>query len=158
MKLAHALIPALVLSLAAGAASAKVLASATRSNNFTYTVDNTPVPLTDSGSTSMVFNVAKAGTYSLTYSAECSADNGAASNSGWVHLNIEVNGVVVAPTAGSSDAFCSPDNVSGSSGWVRPSITVPVRLLAGNNTVRILGGIVSPVTTGWLGDSALVIQ
>lgn len=157
MKLAHALIPALLLSLAAGAASAKVLASATRSNNFTYTVDATPVPLNDSGSTNMVFNVAKAGTYSLTYSAECSADNGANSNSGWVHLDIEVNGVVVAPTVGSADAFCSPDNVAGSSGWVRPSITVPVRLLAGNNTVRILGGLVS-ITTGWLGDSALVIQ
>lgn len=157
MKLAHALIPALLLSLAAGAASAKVLASATRSNNFTYTVDNTPVPLNDSGSTSMVFNVGKAGTYSLTYSAECSADNGANSNTGWVHLDIEVNGVVVAPTVGSADAFCSPDNVAGSSGWVRASITVPVRLLAGNNTVRVLGGLVS-VTTGWLGDTALVIQ
>ncbi|MGM9487084.1 hypothetical protein [Ideonella sp. YS5] len=157
MKLAHALIPALLLSLAAGAASAKVLASATRSTNFTYTADGTPVPLNDSGSTSMVFNVAKAGTYSLTYSAECSADNGANSNSGWVHLDLEVNGVVVAPTVGSSDAFCSPDNVAGSSGWVRVSITVPVRLLAGNNTVRVLGGLVS-VSTGWLGDTALVIQ
>ena len=157
MKLAHALIPALLLSLAAGAASAKVLASATRANNFTYTVDNTLVPLNNSGSTSMVFNVVTAGTYSLTYSAECSADNGANSNVGWVHLNIEVNGTVVSPTAGSSDAFCSPDNVVGNSGWVRASITVPVRLLAGSNTVRVLGGLVS-VTTGWLGDSALVIQ
>jgi hypothetical protein len=157
MKLAHALIPALLLSLTAGAASAKVLAAATRSNNFTYTVDNTPVPLNNGGSTSIVFNVATAGTYSLTYSAECSADNGANSNAGWVHLNIEVNGVVVAPTVGSSDAFCSPDNVAGSSGWVRPSITIPVRLVAGSNTVRVLGGLVS-VTTGWLGDSALVIQ
>jgi len=158
MKLARALIPALLLSLAAGAVSAKVLAAATRSNNFTYSVDNTPVPLNDSGSTSIVFNVTKAGTYALTYSAECSADNGAATNSGWVHLDIEVNGVIIAPTVGSADAFCSPDNVAGSSGWVRPSITAPVRLLAGNNTVRILGRFAAPVTLGWLGDSSLVIQ
>lgn len=158
MKLAHALIPALLLSLAAGAVSAKVLAGATRSSNFTYNVDNTPVPLNDAGSTSIVFNVAKAGTYALTYSAECSADNGAATNAGWVHLDIEINGAIVAPTVGSADAFCSPDNVAGSSGWVRPSITVPVRLVAGNNTVRVLGRFVAPVTLGWLGDSALVIQ
>ncbi|MFO1338809.1 MAG: hypothetical protein U1F53_11335 [Burkholderiaceae bacterium] len=157
MKLAHALIPALLLSVAATGASAKVLVGLTRSNNFTYTVDNTPVPLNDSGSTSVVFAAKKAAVYALTYSAECSADNGADTNAGWVHLDIEVNGVVVAPTVGSSDAFCSPDNVAGTSGWVRPSITIPVTLAAGNNTVRVLGRFVSPVTTGWLGDSALVI-
>jgi hypothetical protein len=157
-RLLHALAPALMLSLATGAVSAKVVASATRSANFSYTVDNTAVPLNDAGSTSIVFNVNKAGTYVLTYSAECSADNGAATNAGWVHLNIEVNGSVVAPTIGSSDVFCSPDNVAGNSGWVRPSISIPVRLVAGNNTVRVLGGIVTPVTTGWLGDGALVIH
>lgn len=158
MKLTHALIPALLLSLAAGAVSAKVLASATRSSNFTYAVDNTPVPLNDGGSTSIVFNAAKAGTYVLTYSAECSADNGAATNAGWVHLDIEVNGAIVAPTIGTADAFCSPDNVAGSSGWVRPSISTPVRLVVGNNTVRVLGRFSAPVTTGWLGDTALVIH
>ncbi len=157
MKLAHALIPALLLSVAATGVSAKVLVGLTRSNNFTYTVDNTPVPLNDTGSTSVAFVAKKTAVHSLTYSAECSADNGAATNAGWVHLDIEVNGVVVAPTVGSSDAFCSPDNVAGSSGWVRPSITIPVSLVAGNNTVRVLGRFASPVTTGWLGDSALVI-
>lgn len=81
-RLSQALLPALLLSLAASGASAKVLASATRSNNFTYTVDTTPVPLNDAGSTSIVFSAKRAGTYVLSYSAECSADNGAATNAG----------------------------------------------------------------------------
>ena len=54
--------------------------------------------------------------------------------------------------------YSADNGAASNSGWVRPSITIPVRLLAGNNTVRVLGGIVAPVTTGWLGDSALVIQ
>jgi len=158
MKMIHALIPALVLSVSAGAVSAKVIASATRANNFTYNVSPTPVPLDLAGATALSFNVNKAGTYVLTYSAECSADNGAATNAGWVEIDIEINGVVVAPTVGSADSFCSPDNVAGSSGWVRPSITVPVTFVAGVNTVRILGKFFSPVITGWLGDSSLVIH
>lgn len=103
MKMIHALIPALVLSVSAGAVSAKVIASATRANNFTYNVSPTPVPLDLAGATALSFNVNKAGTYVLTYSAECSADNGAATNAGWVEIDIEINGVVVAPTVGSAD-------------------------------------------------------
>ncbi|MBP7915047.1 MAG: hypothetical protein KAZ63_06830 [Vitreoscilla sp.] len=158
MKMIHALIPALLLSVSAGAVSAKVLASATRSANFTYNVSPTPVPLDNVGATSLTFNSGKAGTHVLTYSAECSADNGAATNAGWVEIDVEVNGVVVAPTVGSADSFCSPDNVAGTSGWVRPSITVPVTLVKGANTVRILGKLFSPVITGWLGDTSLVIH
>ena len=157
MKLVHALISALLLAAGASTVSAKVLLGVTSPGNFTYTVTNTPAPIAGAA-TSVTFNASKAGTYVLTYSAECSADNGAATNSGWVHLDIEINGVVQAPTVGSSDAFCSPDNVAGSSGWVRPSISIPVRLVAGANTVRVLGGFAAPVTTGWLGDSALVIH
>lgn len=158
MHTTRLIVPALLLSLAAGAASAKVLLGATRPNNFTYAADNTPVPLNSAGATTLTFNATKAGLHVLTYSAECSADNGADTNDGWVHLDIEVNGVVQAPTVGTADAFCSPDNAAGSDGWVRPSITIPVRLVAGANTVRVLGRMQAPVTTGWLGDSALVIH
>jgi hypothetical protein len=158
MKLIHALIPALLLSVGATAVSAKVFLGATRSNNFTYNVNNTAVPLNNLGQTILSFNSPSNRLAMLTYSAECSADNGAATNAGWVHLDIEVNGVIQAPTVGSADAFCSPDGFAGSTGWVRPSITIPVNLVKGANTVRILGGLFSPVTLGWLGDTALVIN
>lgn len=158
MKLIHALVPALLLSVAATGVSAKVLLGVTRAGNFTYTASATAVPLNGGGATIISFNASKAGTYVLTYSAECSADNGAATNSGWIDLDVKINGVTLAPTIGTSDAFCSPDNVAGTSGWVRPSITMPVTLIAGVNTVQILGNVFAPVTTGWLGDSALVIH
>jgi hypothetical protein len=156
MKLIHALIPALLLSIGATSASAKIMLAVSSPGNFTYAASGTPAPISGAA-TSVTFFAQKAGTYLLSYSAECSADNGAATNSGWVHIDVEINGVVQAPTVGASDAFCSPDNVVGSSGWVRPAITMPVTLVAGNNTVRVLGGLVSPATTGWLGDSALAI-
>lgn len=158
MKLIHTLVPALLLSLVATGASAKVLLGVNRSNNFTFTAAATPVPLNAGGATIITFNAKKAGTYVLTYSAECSADNGANTNAGWVDIDIKINGVTVAPTVGTSDAFCSPDTVVGTTGWVRPSITVPVTLLAGNNTVQILGNTSFGVTTGWLGDTSLVIH
>ena len=158
MKLIHALVPALLLSVAATGVSAKVLLGVTRAGNFTYTASATPVPLNSAGATIISFNASKAGTYVLTYSAECSADNGAATNSGWIDLDVKINGVTLAPTIGTSDAFCSPDNVAGTSGWVRPSISMPVSLIAGVNTVQILGNVFAPVTTGWLGDSALVVH
>lgn len=158
MKFSRQLLTVAALSLLASAASAKVLLSATRAGNFTYGAAATPVPLNGAGATTLSFNAGKDGVYVLTYSAECSADTGVNNNAGWVDLDIQINGVTVAPTIGTSDAFCSPDGFAGSSGWVRPSITIPVRLVAGANTVRILGNITGGVTTGWLGDSALVIH
>lgn len=158
MKFSRQLLAVAALSLLASAASAKVLLGVTRASNFTFTASATPVPLNSGGATTISFNAGKAGTYVLTYSAECSADSGGNNNTGWVDIDIRINGVTVAPTVGTSDAFCSPDGFAGTSGWVRPSITVPVTLIAGVNTVQILGNIFAPVTTGWLGDSSLVIH
>jgi hypothetical protein len=158
MNFNRQLLAVAALSLLASAASAKVLLAATRASNFTFTASGTAVPLDAGGSTTLSFTAKKNGVYVLTYSAECSADNGAATNAGWIDLDIQINGATVAPTLGTADAFCSPDGFVGSSGWVRPSITVPINLVAGPNTVRILGNVFAPVTTGWLGDASLVIH
>lgn len=160
MKLIHALIPALMLTAAATGVSAKVIASGTSAGNGAgagFTVNNTPIPL-NGAATTLSFNSAKAGRFVLTFSAECSADTGTTTASGWTEIDVEVNGVIVAPTVGSSDAFCSPNNTAGHDSWIRPSITLPVTLVAGANTVRVLGKFVAPVTSGWLADTAIVIH
>lgn len=145
-------------ALLAVTAHAKVLTSGTFPANFTFTstTSKTPLPL-NTGATSLVFRAAKAGTFVLTFSAECAADNGTSSTSGWVDVDVEVNGVVVSPTVGSSDAFCSPNGTVGHDGWVRASISVPVNLVAGSNTVRVLGGL-NGLTSGWIGDTAIVVH
>lgn len=160
MKLIHALIPALMLTAAATGVSAKVIASGTSAGNGAgagFTVNNTPIPL-NGAATTLSFNSAKAGRFVLTFSAECSADTGTTTATGWTEIDVEVNGVIVAPTVGSSDAFCSPNNTAGHDSWIRPSITLPVTLVAGANTVRVLGKFVAPVTSGWLADTAIVIH
>ena len=158
MKFSRQLLTIAALSLLASAASAKVIVSATRATNFTFSASATAIPLNSGGATTLSFNANKAGVYVLTYSAECSADNGANTNAGWVDVDVVINGVTVSPTAGTADAFCSADGFAGSSGWVRPSITVPINLVAGANTVQIRGNLTAPVTSGWLGDSSLVIH
>lgn len=160
MKLIHALIPALLLSVAATGASAKIYASGTSLGNGAaapYTVNNTPVPL-NGAATVLSFNSSKAAKAMLTFSAECSASNGTVTPSGWVEIDIEVNGVIVSPTTGSSDAFCAPNDTAAHDAWIRPSITVPVNVVAGANTVRVLGKFVAPVNSGWLADTAIVIN
>ncbi|MCA0177848.1 MAG: hypothetical protein LCH73_16440 [Proteobacteria bacterium] len=150
----------LAASLLAVGAQAKVLTSGAYGANFTFSTASpkTPVPLTSTGATSITFNAAKAGTYVLAFSAECSADNGTTGTGGWVDIDVEVNGAIISPTIGGLDAFCSPNGTVGHDGWVRAAITMPIKLVAGSNTIRVLGGINSGVTSGWLGDTATVVD
>lgn len=150
----------LATTLLAVGAHAKVLTSGAYGANFSFNnvAAKTPIPLTSTGASSITFNAAKAGTYVLAFSAECSADNGSTSTSGWVDIDVEVNGVVMAPTIGSSDAFCAPNGTVGHDGWLRPAITMPIKLVAGSNTIRVLGGLNAGVTSGWLSDTAVVVD
>lgn len=146
------------LAVLSSVASAKVIASGTYAANFSYAVNPTYVPITPTGLTTLTFNVTKAGRYVLTYSAECSVNEPAANVSAWVEIDVEVNGVAVAPTLGTSDGFCGADGVAGFAHWTRPSVTTVVSLVAGTNTVRIKGGFQAGATGGWLSDSAIVIH
>jgi hypothetical protein len=136
-------------------AFAAVKLTATRSNNFTWTSPTAAIPLNDGGATVIAWNEAAKGTRWLSYSAECSAEGGP---SGWIDIDVIINGVAIKPTAGSSDGFCSPNNTTTSGdGWTRASITLAIPVKAGLNNVQILGRL-DFVTGGWLGDSALVIN
>jgi hypothetical protein len=158
MKRVHQVIALAALSVLASAASAKVIGSGSYSNNFSYTTSGTYVPVISNGGTTLTVNAAKAAIYVATFSAECSVDAPAGNNFAWVDIDLEVNGAVVAPTVGTSDAFCSADGVAGFGGYNRPSITVPIRLNAGANTVRVLGKFQAGATGGWISDSSLVVH
>lgn len=152
-------IAALAAALAfSGMASARVLAGNGYPNNFSYATSGTYVPITAAAATTLTVNAAKAGRYVLTYSAECAVDAPAGDTSSWVDIDIEVNGTVVRPTLGTQDAFCSANGTLGFDGWVRASVTTTVDLLAGANTVRVLGKYQFNATGGWLGDSAIVVH
>lgn len=158
MKRTHQLMAIAALSVLASAASAKVIGSGNFPSNFSYTTSGTYVPVISNGGTTLTVNAAKAAVYVATFSAECSVDAPAGNNFAWVDIDLEVNGVVVAPTVGTSDAFCSADGVAGFGGYTRPSITVPIRLNAGSNNIRVLGKFQAGATGGWVSDSSLVVH
>jgi hypothetical protein len=150
---------ALALALATAAASSYALKlSHVRPGNFTAGAGFTLVPLNAAGQTTIFFNLGGASKKVLTYSAECSVDAPAGNNFAWTDIDIIVNGVVVPPTAGSSDAFCSADGVAGFGGYVRASITVLINGVAGANSVNIRTTGQGGATGVWLGDSSLVIS
>jgi|SRR5687767_7848789 len=148
---------ALALASTAAAVHAGVKASAIRPGNFVALSPNEVlVPLNATGATTLSFSLPSAGKKILTYSAECAVDAPAGSN-GWLTLDIYVNGVVVAPTVGTTDPFCSGNGTAGFDGYVRASITIPIQGISGGNIVQIKARGGSGATGLWLGDGALVI-
>lgn len=158
MNFSRQLLAVAALSLIASAASAKVIASGNYPSNFTYATSGTYTPLVSNGATTLTVNAPKAGIYVITYSAECTVDAPAGNNFAWVDIDLEVNGAAVAPTVGTSDAFCSADGVAGFGGYVRASVTTVAQLVAGANTVRVLGKFQGGATGGWLGDTSIVVH
>ncbi len=137
---------------------AAVRTNQVRPNNWNATAAPTFVPLNASGATVINFTLPAAGNKILTYSAECSVDAPAGNSASWADIDILVNGVVVKPTGGSSDAFCSANGTAGFDGWQRTSITVMIKGLKGNNSVMIQSRGNFGATGVWLGDTALVVH
>jgi hypothetical protein len=151
---------ALVLALtgATAGAHAGVRASAiTAFNLVTYSAAEVFVPLNDAGATTLSFNPGSSGKKVLTFSAECAVAAPAGVSNAWLDLDIYVNGVIVAPTASTAEAFCSSNGTPSLDGWTRASITVAIPTVSGTNTVRILARGSYGATGLWLGEPALVI-
>ena len=130
-----------------------------RAGNFASgLVAGVDVPLNAAGATIVTFNLPAAGKKVLTFSAECSVDAAAGNFGAWVDIDIIVNGIVVPVTNQTADGFCSADGTAGFSGWVRPSITVQVNGVLGNNTVRIRAKGQGGATGIWVSDTALMIH
>lgn len=158
MKNMNRLVVAIVLGASAAASVAIVRVNATRPGNWSSASAPVLVPLNANGATTIAFNSAAAGRRVLTYSAECSVDAPAGNNFAWLDLDVVVNGIVVPPTVGSADAFCSADGVAGFGGYVRSSITVVISVIEGTNRIRIQARGNAGATGVWLGDSALVVH
>lgn len=150
---------ALALAGAAATAHAGVKASAVATSVLINSDNATAVfvPLNDAGATTLNFKLGSASKKVLTYSAECAVRAPLGNSAAWLDLDIYVNGLIVAPTVGTADAFCSSNGTLGPDGWTRASITVPIQGISGDNTVRIQARGNNGATGLWLGESALVI-
>lgn len=157
MSLTRHCIAALAIAAAASPVMAGIYTAATYSANFAFGTPTAFVPLRGTGVTTVSFNSPKTGRMLLTFTAECAVDAPAGNTVGWVDIDIIVNGVAVAPTTTAGDAFCTADGVAGFSGWVRASITVPVSVVKGANSVRVLGRLNFGATGGWISDSTLAV-
>jgi hypothetical protein len=131
--------------------SAKLVADATRTGNHLFTGVNQTIPLTNGGATTLTFS--GKGRHLISYSAECETDGT------WLSIEILVDGVAVAPTAGGSDAFCSDHNDNDSNdAWAVSHYRVATpNLASGNHTVQVRATVFG-IASGWLGDSALLIE
>jgi hypothetical protein len=151
---------ALALALAGVSATshAGVKASAVNGGLFTFSNSEAFVALNNTGATTLSFNLAAAGKKVLTFSAYCAVYSAAGYTTAWLDVDIVVNGVVVAPTSGSGDPFCSSNGSGQFDGYVRTSTTVTIQAKEGSNSVRILARG-SPQATGLLlGATSLVIH
>lgn len=156
-KTTFAAIAALALAATAGTANAAVKASGTVNNNFSFTTPTAAVPV-NGGATSLTVTNTKATKLIITYSAECAVDAPASNTTAWVDIDLNLNGVAIAPTAGTLDAFCSANGSASFDAWNRASITTVVTAPAGVSTITVTGRLNNGATGGWLSDSALVVQ
>jgi hypothetical protein len=128
---------ALALAGAAATAQAGIKASAINTYWLSPSAAQSLVLLDASGATTLSFTLAGAGKKVLAFSAVCSVRAPAGDYLSWVDLDIVVNGVVVAPTVGNDDAFCSANGTLAYDDYVRATITIPIQGVAGNNTIQV---------------------
>lgn len=148
-----------LLSLVGPAAQAKILAHAERPGTFAWysSGSQTAIPLLpgyDITSLTVTNTKSKTTNYVLTFSAQCAVYG---TSTGWLDIDITLNGTALEPTVGSSDAFCPSNGLYSWSNWTRPSITVVVPLQPGDNTIQVLGRVTG-ATAGQLGYTSLVVH
>ena len=93
----------------------------------------------------------------LSFSAECAVGAPTGNSAAWLDLDIIVNGTVIAPTVGASDAFCASNSSAGIDGYARHSITVAIDGVAGENRLRAQARLNNGGTAGWISDIAWVV-
>ena len=157
MRLSRFLVLVLALSaLAIAPLAADVIRYVTRSPDLIFNTSPRDLPLNDNGATEITFKNTGGGGkkfVAITFSAECAVQG---SEFAWLGIDIVVDDVVVAPSAG-DDAFCSGNGTdTGRDGWLTASRTVAVKLGSGEHTVKVVAELVGSAE-GWIGDSSLTI-
>ena len=145
------------LVAASSMAHALLVTAGIAPGNFTFTAPSVLVPI-NGASTSVGFTLGAPQRLIITFSAECAVNAAAGSNGAWVDIDVRMDGVALAPTNTTFDAFCSSNGTAGFDGWTRASITVPVTVAAGAHSVTILARLNNGATGGWISDRALVIE
>jgi hypothetical protein len=157
MKISHRATLALALASVSAIGSAAVTGSAVRPGYWQSEVD-AYVPLNAAGTTTLTIYPSSSGVRVLTFSASCAVLANAGDTSAWVDLDIVVNGQVVAPTAGTHNQFCNANGSGWYSGYTRASITIPINVVAGANTIRVFARRFFYAQGFSLADSSLVIH
>jgi hypothetical protein len=155
MKIVGMLVTGVALAAVTLSADAAIKLFATRIGSFVKNGASEALPLNDAGAITLTFNLPANKKMLLTYSAVCSVG----ATSGYVEIGILVNGVSIAPLAGTSDPFCSANHTTTyQDGYVRSSITTQIQGLAGANTVLILASRPGPGDTVMrISNSALLV-
>jgi hypothetical protein len=153
---------ALALAGAAASAHAGINASAVKTGYAVFTNSFVAVQavLNDAGDKTLNFTLGSAGKRVLKFSAGCGVNAPVGNTTAWLDLDIIVNGVIVAPTVGSGDPFCSSNGKGAAifGGSVRSSIIVPIEGIKGNNTVTIVARGNAGASGLFLANSALEIH
>jgi len=151
-----AMLFALALGITATASAEVLVTFATRANNFNTTGSNVAVPLDDAAKTSLSFNTKAANKIvKITYNAECGVIGPAQS---WLSVRVLVDGVDAAPASGNLFGFCSSTSAS-SYAWVGATRQVIYKVpTAGAHTVQVIANLNAGATSGWLGDTSIVIE
>lgn len=145
--------------LAAATAEAKIYAYGAYGFNFsaTPTTGYAAVPLTDTGKTSLKFKTSKDGmAVMISFTAECSINT---AGSAWVDVDVMVDGVAVAPTAQTSDAFCGADGVAGYDPFTSAAVNVVALVpVAGTHTVEVRARASDNTSGIWVSDTSIVVH
>jgi hypothetical protein len=149
---------ALALAGVTATAHAGIKASAVNGALFTSSPAEALVALNSAGATTLNFNLGSAAKKVLTFSAYCAVNAPAGNTTAWLDVDVVVNGVIVAPTVGAGDPFCSSNGSGQFDGYVRSSVTVPIQGKAGANAVQIRARGNGGATGLLLGATALVIH
>jgi hypothetical protein len=136
---------------------AKVVAKGTRTGNQTFQGGNYALQLSNGGPNAISFN--GKGVHTISFSAECETSGD------WLSIQIVLDFQHLAPTAGTSDAFCSDHNDNDSlDGFTTAHYRVVTPSLPlGVHTVQVLGSVVGNLNggglaTGWIGDLSVLVE
>ena len=145
--------------LAAANAEAKIYAYGVYGLNFTATPTTgyAAVPLTDAGKTSLKFKTKNDATpVMISFTAECSINTAGAA---WVDIDVMVDGVAIAPTAQTSDAFCGADGVAGFDPFTSAAVNVvAVVPVAGTHVVEVRARASDNSSGIWVSDTSIVVH
>jgi hypothetical protein len=145
--------------LTAATAEAKIYAYGAYGFNFsaTPTTGYAAVPLTDAGKTSLKFKTTKdAQPVIISFTAECSIDSASAA---WVDIDVLVDGVAIAPTAQTSDAFCGADSVAGFDPFTSAAVNVvAVVPVTGSHIVEVRARASDNTSGIWVSDTSIIVH